>query len=112
MEFDFISEFNRKIIEKNINWEVSALASPDGRLFSLGSDSKLIGRIFELISYSILQEIADENGFTLQPSDQQTVYPDFTLMKNRADIEKIAIDIKSTYKTLCNLFYICEKRRC
>lgn len=95
---DFIEVFNNKLAEKNIDWEVSALASPDGRLFSLGSDSKLIGRIFELISYNILQEIADENGLILHPSEAQTVYPDFTLMKNESDTEKIAVDIKTTYR--------------
>ena len=55
MGLDFIRLFNKKLEEKDIDWEVSALASPDGKLFSLGSDSKLIGRIFELISYNILQ---------------------------------------------------------
>lgn len=99
MEFDFIKEFNKKIKEKNISWEISALVTPYGKLYSLGSDSKLIGRIFELISFSILQEIANENNFILQPSEQQTVYPDFTLMKNHEDKEKIAIDIKTTYRT-------------
>lgn len=98
MGFDFISAFNQKIAEKDINWEVSALVTPNGRLYSLGSDSKLIGRIFELISYSILQEIADENGYILQPSERQTVYPDFTLMRNKEDKVKIAIDIKTTYR--------------
>ncbi|MBQ5674069.1 MAG: restriction endonuclease [Lachnospiraceae bacterium] len=99
MGFNFLEAFNEKIAEKNINWEVSALLAPDGRIFSLGSDSKLIGRIFELISYNVLQEIADENGFILQPSEQQTVYPDFTFMKDKNDTEKIAIDIKTTYRT-------------
>lgn len=98
VKLDFIQIFNKKLEEKNINWEVSALASPDGRLVSLGSDSKLIGRIFELISYNILQEIADENGLILQPSEKQTVYPDFTLMKSEDDKEKIAVDIKTTYR--------------
>lgn len=98
MTFDFIKIFNEKINMKNISWEVSALASPDGRIFSLGSDSKLIGRIFELISYNILQEIANENNFILLPSNQQTVYPDYTLMQNKNDKEKIAIDIKTTYR--------------
>lgn len=98
MVFDFISVFNKKLEERNINWEVSALVSPDGKLFSLGSDSKLIGRIFELISFNILQEIADENGFLLCPSKKQTVYPDFTLMKSENDSEKIAVDIKTTYR--------------
>lgn len=99
MEFDFIKMVYEKIKEKSINWNVSALASPNGILISLGSDSKLIGRIFELISFNILHEIADENGFILKPSDQQTTYPDFTLMKSIEDKSKIAIDIKSTYRT-------------
>ncbi|MCM1056770.1 MAG: restriction endonuclease [Firmicutes bacterium] len=98
MELDFIEVFNKKLEEKNIDWEVSALISPDGRLFSLGSDSKLIGRIFELICYNILQEIADENGLILHPSEAQTVYPDFTLMRSTDDKKKIAVDIKTTYR--------------
>lgn len=98
MEFDFISTFNKKREEKNINWEISALASPDGKLYSLGNDSKIIGRIFELLSHNILQEIADENGMILYPSPRQTVYPDFTLMKDVNDTEKIAVDIKTTYR--------------
>ena len=98
MVLDFINIFNKKLEEKNIDWEVSALISPNGKLFSLGSDSKLIGRIFELISYNILQEIADENGLLLHPSEAQTVYPDFTLMKDENDKEKIAVDIKTTYR--------------
>lgn len=98
MVLDFINIFYKKLKEKNINWEVSALISPNGKIFSLGSDSKLIGRIFELISYHILQEIADENGLLLHPSEAQTVYPDFTLMKNDNDKEKIAVDIKTTYR--------------
>ncbi len=100
MEFDFIEAFDKKVLEKEINWEVSGLVSSDGRVFTLGSDSKLIGRIFELISYNVLQEIADENGFLLVPSNQQTVYPDFTLMRDSNDLEKIAIDIKTTYRTV------------
>ena len=51
-----------------------------------------------MISYNILQEIADENGLILYPSPRQTVYPDFTLMKSEADTEKIAVDIKTTYR--------------
>ncbi len=37
MTFDFIKIFNEKINMKNISWEVRALASPDGQIFSLGS---------------------------------------------------------------------------
>lgn len=99
MPFDFIKAFNTKLAEREVNWEVNALIGPGRKLISLGNDSKLIGRIFELITFSILKEIADENNFILQPSDRQTVYPDFTLMRDLDDYGKIAIDIKSTYRT-------------
>jgi len=31
-------------------------------------------------------------------SDRQTVYPDFTMLKSENDFDKIAIDIKTTYR--------------
>ncbi len=99
MEFDFIKVFHDKIMNEKISWEISGLVTPDGKIISLGNDSKLIGRIFELISYNVLQRIADENGFIFKAAEQQTVYPDFTLMKSISDTQKIAIDIKTTYKT-------------
>jgi len=95
---DFIKAFNKKIEEKNINWEVCGLISQSGDVYSLGSDSKLIGRIFELISTNILQEIADENGYRLELSEKQTVYPDFTMVEKNGIGGKIAIDIKTTYR--------------
>ncbi|MCC7571180.1 restriction endonuclease [Candidatus Micrarchaeota archaeon] len=96
---DFIEAFHQEMKEHEVDWRVNGLISPNGNVYSLGSDSKLIGRIFELISNSILQQIADKYGYILKPSDQQTVYPDFTFMKSEDDKEKIAVDIKTTYRT-------------
>lgn len=98
MLIDLINSFNSKITNKNINWEVKGLLTSDSNIFTLGSDSKLIGRIFELIVTPILKEIADENGYKLVASDQQTVYPDFTMLRDENDRNKIAIDIKTTYR--------------
>jgi hypothetical protein len=98
MSIDLINSFNTKIAQKNINWEVKGLISANGNIFTLGSDSKLIGRIFELIVTPVLNEIADENGYKLVASDQQTVYPDFTMLRSEDDTDKIAIDIKTTYR--------------
>lgn len=94
---DIIKIFNEKIKQKNINWTVKGLIDENNKVFSLGSDSKLIGRIFELVTNGVLQEIADENGYILEPSTSQTVYPDYTLI-NKVDNIKIAVDIKTTYR--------------
>ncbi|WJQ05537.1 type II restriction endonuclease (plasmid) [Geobacillus stearothermophilus] len=97
MSLDLIKEFQKKIDNSKIDWEVKGLASKTG-LFTLGSDSKLIGRIFELIVTPILREIAKENGLNIVAAESQTTYPDFTIMKNEDDKEKIAVDIKTTYR--------------
>lgn len=98
MSFDFINEFNRKMSTIDNDWKVTALISPNEICYSLGSDSKLIGRIFELIITNVLRDLAKEHELILKLSDQQTVYPDFTLMVDEHDTNKIAIDVKTTYR--------------
>lgn len=93
-----MQDLNEKIYQrlKKSNFNVKGLLLVNGNVVTLGSDSKLIGRIFELISSEILQEICYENGWNLEETESQTVYPDFTISLN--DGKKIAIDIKSTYR--------------
>ena len=94
--FDFMSIFKKKLNERNINWYVKALVDSDNNLLTLGTDSKLIGRIFELKSMVLLQEIAKEHkGYELVKPEAQTIYPDYLYMC--PDGSKIAVDIKTTY---------------
>lgn len=100
---NFIQKFNQKLDEKNISWDVKGLLRDENTIITLGSDSKLIGRIFELITHQLLEEIAVENGYILEPSQSQTVYPDYTFIKKDKngkvlDDDKIAVDIKTTYR--------------
>lgn len=100
-EFDFIHLFLAKIEEKNPNWYVKGIIDSDSNIITLGTDSKLIGRIFELKSNALLQEIADEHeGYILKKSETQTEYPDFYF--ECPDGKRIAIDIKTTYLDLNN----------
>lgn len=79
-----------------INFNVIGLLCENHDVLTLGSDSKLIGRIFELLSFGILNEICLENNWTLEETESQTVYPDFTIILE--DDTKIAVDIKTTYR--------------
>lgn len=91
-----------KIIEQfyekasNIDFNVTGLLVGGLNVITLGSDSKLIGRIFELLSTDILLGICKDNNWKLEESESQTVYPDFTIIKE--DGKKIAVDIKTTYR--------------
>lgn len=68
------------------------------RIHTLGTDSKIIGRIFEILTQPVLERIATKYGLLLKTPDSQTVYPDFVLMENERAKNKIAIDIKTTYQ--------------
>lgn len=94
---DFIKLLYNELEKDNINWEVKGIIDSNKRVFTLGSDSKLIGRIFELLTTIVLENIADKTGYKLVASVSQTVYPDFNLVNDKTN-DKIAIDIKTTYR--------------
>lgn len=91
---DLIKEFYE--LAKDTNFNVLGLLTSDYKILTLGSDSKLIGRIFELISKQLLQKICVIHGWTLEGTESQTTYPDFTISKKEGN--KIAVDIKTTYR--------------
>lgn len=94
---DNIIDTITKYLPKNQkDWELVGFINKDKEVYTFGSDSKIIGRLFEVIAYDTLKKAADELGFTLHESEQQTVYPDFYFQKQNG--QKIAIDIKTTYR--------------
>lgn len=94
---DFIKLVYDELERKNINWQVKGLINSNKKVFTIGNDSKLIGRIFELLIAAVLEDIAITTGYELIASESQTVYPDFNLVNIKTG-DKIAIDIKTTYR--------------
>lgn len=92
---NLIDIFYKKM--KQQNFEAYGMLDSQNKIHTFGTDSKIIGRIFEMFTQPVLQEIADENGYILKTPESQTVYPDFILMKSEDSKEKIAIDVKTTY---------------
>lgn len=70
-----------------------------GRIYPLGSDTKVISTIFELIARRAVASYAANHGLNLYDADKQNYYPDFTLAIDRDAGNKIAIDVKTTYKS-------------
>lgn len=98
MNYDFIiNDFYKKM--KTINLNCYGILDENDKIHTLGTDSKIIGRIFEMLTQPILEEIASEYDLILKTPESQTVYPDFILMKSEDSKEKIAIDVKTTYIT-------------
>lgn len=93
---DFVmSSFYEKM--ETVNFDAYGILDSANKIHTLGTDSKIIGRIFEMFAQPVLEQIASENGYILKTPESQTVYPDFVMMKSERSKEKIAIDIKTTY---------------
>ena len=90
-----IDSFYSKMAD--VKFDAYGILDSNNKIHTLGTDSKIIGRIFEMFAQPILEQIAAENGYILRTPDSQTVYPDFVMMKSTDSKEKIAIDIKTTY---------------
>ncbi len=63
----------------------------------LGSDTKVLSTLFEIVCKQVVVKYAKTNDLVVKESDKQNHYPNFTLMKNKSDKDKIAIDVKTTY---------------
>lgn len=95
MDNFLIEEFYNRM--NGVNLDSYGIIDSNDRIHTLGTDSKIIGRIFEMLAQPILEELANEHGLILRTPKSQTVYPDFIMMKDEKSTEKIAIDIKTTY---------------
>lgn len=92
-----ISNFYQKM--RAVRFETYGVLDSDDKIHTLETDSKIIGRLFEMFAQPVLEQIASENGYILKTPRSQTVYPDFIMMRSEDSPKKIAIDIKTTYVT-------------
>ena len=90
-----IDEFYEEM--EHVKFEAYGILDSSNKIHTLGTDSKIIGRIFEMLAQPVLEKIAKRHGMILTTLESQTVYPDFIMMENESSKNKIAIDIKTTY---------------
>lgn len=95
---DFIREFYSKMDRHSPDFHVRGVLTRGDILYPLGTDTKVLSTVFELIARPFVFEIAREHGLIVHEPDQQNYYPDFTLMRSEDDPAKMAVDVKSTYR--------------
>lgn|SRR5215213_4654832 len=95
---NFKEDFIKKLEEHSLMYKIHGILADDNKVYPLGTDTKVLGSIFELIIRPLIYEIAEENGFIVREPRAQNIYPDFTLMIDEEDVNKIAVDVKTTYR--------------
>lgn len=94
--FDIKAILEEEIDKIGLGWDIKGVIDSQKRIYTINNDTKLISKVFELVTTPIILDIAEKYGLELIESDRQTVYPDFTFIM--PDKTKIALDIKSTYR--------------
>lgn len=96
-----MSDFRHLMIDRltahDDGFAVRGLLGFNDRLYPLGSDSKVLSTVFELLVRPALLEAAECLGMVVEESPQ-TVYPDFTLSLPGRSNGRIAVDVKTTYR--------------
>jgi hypothetical protein len=94
----FKGEFMRLVKKYDPSWMIEGAVSKEGLIYTFGTDTKVLSTLFELIVTPIIEEIAERNKLIFETSPSQTIYPDFTLSKPNSKKDRIAIDVKTTYR--------------
>ena len=93
----FRQEFDRLVDERNVTWKMLGFCDDAKRIYSIGTDTKVISTAFEVFCAPIVVEIAEAHGYQVDYA-KQTLYPDFTLTPVGKSSNRIAVDVKTTYQ--------------
>jgi hypothetical protein len=81
-----------------VEWHIIGIIDGRKKIYTISDDTKLISKVFELVSVPIITKAVEPFIKSWEIEERQTVYPDLTLILNCPSPNKIAIDIKSTYR--------------
>lgn len=80
------------------SYEVCGIIDRAGAVYPLGADTKVLSTIFELVSRPAVYAAAQKLGLQVIEPTVQNHYPDFTLCTGPNCKQKIAVDVKTTYR--------------
>jgi hypothetical protein len=96
--FDVQAVLSAAFATVGVDWYVKGIIDSKGKLYTISDDTKLISKVFELISIPVITKAVEPYIRSWEIEERQTVYPDLTLILDNPTPNKIAIDIKSTYR--------------
>ena len=95
---EYLNQYLCDIQDSDGNWTVKGFIDIFKNVYTISLDTKVISKVLEIMLFPKIQQFAVENDFDIVLSKEQNFYPDISFIgKNNG--EKIALDIKSTYRT-------------
>ncbi|MCK4475930.1 MAG: hypothetical protein KAU16_04310 [Methanophagales archaeon] len=95
---EYLSQYLCDIQDSDGNWTVKGFIDIFKNIYTISLDTKVISKVLEIMPFPKIRRFAIENNFDIVLSKEQDFYPDISFIgKNNG--EKMALDIKSTYRT-------------
>lgn len=89
--------FRRSLSTEAGDWVVKGFIDVYRNIYTISLDTKVLSKIIELTLFPVISRFAAENDYKMVLSEYQNHYPDITFIAR--DDTKIALDLKSTYRT-------------
>lgn len=90
-------EFTRTLATGSGDWVVKGFIDVYRNIYTISVDTKVVSKIIELMLFPVISQFAAQQGYKMVLSEYQNHYPDVTFIA--PDETKIALDLKSTYRT-------------
>lgn len=89
--------FRRTLATDTGDWVVKGFIDAYRNIYTISVDTKVVSKIIELMLFPVISRFAVEHNYRMVLSEHQNHYPDISFIA--PDETKIALDLKSTYRT-------------
>ncbi|MFQ5580969.1 MAG: type II restriction endonuclease [Nitrospiria bacterium] len=92
-----LDEFERTLTTGDGDWVVKGFIDVYRNIYTISVDTKVVSKIIELMLFPVISQFAQKHRYRMVLSEHQNHYPDISFITR--DGAKIALDLKSTYRT-------------
>ncbi len=94
----FCEDLQHYVSSADGQWSVKGFLDEFKNVYTISSDTKIVSKILEVHLFPKLLAFAEENGLRVVLAERQNWYPDFSLVGQKNEDIKFAIDLKPTYR--------------
>jgi len=95
-----IDNFFKALSTDSGDWVVKGFIDVYKNIYTISVDTKVVSKIIELMLFPVLLRFSKKHNYKVILSEHQNHYPDMTFVSTNG--MKIALDMKSTYRTSAN----------
>lgn len=94
----FVNDLRKYISTENGDWTIKGFIDIYKNIYTISSDTKIVSKILEIHLFPEILRFAENIGYKVILAEHQNWYPDLTLINQKNDEIKFALDLKTTFR--------------